>query len=84
MKLAVCRRGHGPLLPTPYQLVFSGPPCILLEVRHAYFLKVRHAYFLDTQAPPALSAGEAMVPFYQMAGTEFTEGIVGVGAARVR
>lgn len=29
-------------------------------------------------------AGEAMVPFYQMAGTEFTEGIVGVGAARVR
>lgn len=29
-------------------------------------------------------AGEAMVPFYQMAGTEFTEGIVGLGAARVR
>jgi len=29
-------------------------------------------------------AGEAMVPFYQMTGTEFTEGIVGVGAARVR
>jgi ATP-dependent Zn protease len=25
-----------------------------------------------------------MVPFYQMAGTEFTEGIVGLGAARVR
>ena len=25
-----------------------------------------------------------MVPFYQMNGTEFTEGIVGVGAARVR
>ncbi len=29
-------------------------------------------------------AGEAMVPFYQMSGTEFTEGIVGLGAARVR
>ncbi|GBF96536.1 hypothetical protein Rsub_09119 [Raphidocelis subcapitata] len=29
-------------------------------------------------------AGEAMVPFYQMAGTEFTEGIVGLGAARIR
>ncbi|GAX79863.1 hypothetical protein CEUSTIGMA_g7303.t1 [Chlamydomonas eustigma] len=29
-------------------------------------------------------AGEAMVPFYQMTGTEFTEGIVGLGAARVR
>jgi hypothetical protein len=29
-------------------------------------------------------AGEAMVPFYQMSGTEFTEGIVGVGASRVR
>ncbi|MEW5314131.1 MAG: hypothetical protein WDW38_005651 [Sanguina aurantia] len=29
-------------------------------------------------------AGEAMVPFYQMTGTEFSEGIVGVGAARVR
>lgn len=25
-----------------------------------------------------------MVPFYQMSGTEFTEGIVGLGAARVR
>lgn len=25
-----------------------------------------------------------MVPFYQMTGTEFSEGIVGVGAARVR
>lgn len=25
-----------------------------------------------------------MVPFYQMSGTEFTEGIVGVGASRVR
>lgn len=25
-----------------------------------------------------------MVPFYQMTGTEFTEGIVGLGAARVR
>ncbi len=31
-----------------------------------------------------LPAGEAMVPFYQMTGTEFTEGIVGLGAARVR
>ncbi|GLC38755.1 hypothetical protein PLESTM_000772200 [Pleodorina starrii] len=29
-------------------------------------------------------AGEAMVSFYQMSGTEFTEGIVGLGAARVR
>jgi hypothetical protein len=29
-------------------------------------------------------AGEAMVPFYQMSGTEFTEGIVGLGAARIR
>eukprot|EP00955_Chlamydomonas_euryale_P026664 281146-Chlamydomonas_euryale.AAC.1 len=25
-----------------------------------------------------------MAPFYQMSGTEFTEGIVGVGASRVR
>ncbi len=31
-----------------------------------------------------IHTGEAMVPFYQMAGTEFTEGIVGLGAARVR
>jgi cell division protease FtsH len=29
-------------------------------------------------------AGEAGVPFYQMAGSEFIEAIVGVGAARVR
>ncbi|CAG9464039.1 unnamed protein product [Pedinophyceae sp. YPF-701] len=29
-------------------------------------------------------AGEAGVPFYQMSGSEFTEAIVGVGAARVR
>lgn len=29
-------------------------------------------------------AGEAGVPFYQMAGSDFVEAIVGVGAARVR
>ena len=28
--------------------------------------------------------GEAGVPFYQMAGSEFVEGLVGVGSARIR
>ena len=37
-----------------------------------------------TNNTPKKQTGEAMVPFYQMAGTEFTEGIVGLGAARVR
>jgi hypothetical protein len=42
---------------------------------------------LKSQNPkpyPTPPKGEAMVPFYQMAGTEFTEGIVGLGAARIR
>lgn len=29
-------------------------------------------------------AGEAGVPFYQMAGSEFVEVLVGVGSARIR
>lgn len=39
--------------------------------------------FLQTLVAKAI-AGEAGVPFYQMAGSEFVEVLVGVGSARIR
>lgn len=45
------------------------------------FVKLNHA--LQTLVAKAI-AGEAGVPFYQMAGSEFVEVLVGVGSARIR
>lgn len=39
--------------------------------------------YLQTLVAKAI-AGEAGVPFYQMAGSEFVEVLVGVGSARIR
>jgi AAA+ superfamily predicted ATPase len=44
---------------------------------------LRFIIILQTLVAKAI-AGEAGVPFYQMAGSEFVEVLVGVGSARIR
>ena len=51
-------------------------------VANLRILKFNHA-FSQTLVAKAI-AGEAGVPFYQMAGSEFVEVLVGVGSARIR
>ena len=56
----------------------------MLDVRVCVFwCMLCFVMLLQTLVAKAI-AGEAGVPFYQMAGSEFVEVLVGVGSARIR
>ena len=55
---------------------------VKFSVRYIFKILSLLVYF-QTLVAKAI-AGEAGVPFYQMAGSEFVEVLVGVGSARIR
>ena len=77
----------------PHGVLLEGPPgcgkvvIILWFCNYVgeIFLKDSEGLFMILQTLVAKAiAGEAGVPFYQMAGSEFVEVLVGVGSARIR
>lgn len=55
----------------------------IFELRNTHLHMFNSSHIFQTLVAKAI-AGEAGVPFYQMAGSEFVEVLVGVGSARIR